>query len=351
MMNQKRIWSMLLLFIITAACSAPQQADIPMVSESPSVVKTPTTVSTAVTACYSQKSVTQASIWYAIEKGLFNKYGLDVNLISMGGGAKAAAALISGDVDFCTMASPGVVNAVVAGEDLVMTAGFYDRNIYYIIVSPDISTPQDLIGKKLGTSLPGGAQDTMSRIGITNLGLVPDKDVDIVGFSEESERIAALESGQVAAVTIHPPVSFSLVERGYKVLLDLSTLDVAYQGAGLVTRRSVIRDHRDIVVRFNQSIWSAILQMKRDQTGTMNVIAKYLDYDPAADHDLLVKTYQALVQQNLLEMPLPNLPGFQTVLDEAALENPDAANYKPEDMIDLSILDELQKSGFLESIQ
>ncbi len=350
MIPRSRLWCIIVLIGFLGACAAPPSGMVstPTGLSAPAATGTPGL--TSVSACYSQKSATQASIWYALEKGIFRKYGLDVDLVSIGGGAKAAAALISQDVDFCTMASPSVVNAVVAGEDLVLTSGFYDRNIYYIIVAPDIRSPADLIGKKIGTGLPGGAQNTMSRIGIASLGLEPDKDVDIVGFAEESERIAALESGQVAGVTIHPPVSFTLQDRGYKVLLDLSTLDVAYQGAGVVTRRSIIKDHRDTVLRFNQAIWAAILAMKQDQPGALEVIAKYLDYDPVSDRALLEKTYQALIAHNLLELPLPNLPGIQVVLDEAALENPAAARFKPEDMIDLSILEELQMGGFPESM-
>ena len=59
-----------------------------------------------VRACYSSKSSTQAAIWYALDRGLFEKYGLKVDLVSLGRGeAKAAAALIAKDVDICTMAA------------------------------------------------------------------------------------------------------------------------------------------------------------------------------------------------------------------------------------------------------
>lgn len=348
-----RSWYCCIFFLIglLAACSA-----LPSESEPTSVAASaPVATSTAglapVTACYSQKSATQAAIWYALEKGLFKKYGLDVDLVSMGGGSKAAAALISEDADFCTMASPSVVNAVVAGEDLVMTTSFYDRVIYFILVSPEISNPEDLKGKKIGTGISGGAQNTMTSIGLASLGLDPQKDLDIVEFSEESERIAALESGQLDGLLTYPPYSFMLQDRGYKVLLDLSTLDVPYQGAGVVTRRSFIEDNRDVVLRFNQAIWAAILGMKQDQPGALEVIAKYMAYDLVKDHDLLLQTYEILIKQNLLERPFPSLPGFQSILEEAELQNQDAADFKPENMVDLGILEELEKNGFPESIQ
>jgi NitT/TauT family transport system substrate-binding protein len=339
----------LLSLLLTACLASDARTSEPGVF---TIEKQPTTTElTRLDVCYSSKSPTQESNWYALEKGIYEKYGLDVNLISVNGGSKAAAALISGDVDICTMASPGMTNAVVAGEDLVMTVSFYVRNIYDIVVDPDISGPDDLRGKTVAAGLSGGAQDTMGRIGLKSIGLTPDQDVNMLALEEESQKVAALDSHRVAGVVVHPPTTYILVEKGYKILLKLSTLDVAYQGAGVVTRRSFIQDHRDVVLRFNKAILESIQRMKKDQAGTIEVMAKYLDYDLHADQHILELTYQDYILENLQNDPIPSMAGFQAVLDEAAIENPNAVNVHPADLVDLSILDELKNSGFLQTIQ
>jgi ABC-type nitrate/sulfonate/bicarbonate transport system substrate-binding protein len=303
-----------------------------------------------VRACYSSKSSTQAAIWYALDRGLFEKYGLKVDLVSLGGGAKAAAALIAKDVDICTMAASSVVSAVVAGEDLVMTAGFYDKYPYFLIVSTDISKPQDLEHKKVAFGPIGSSQESATRVGVRALGLEPDKDVELVAFTEESERVAAFEAGHVSGVIVFPPMNFRLTEKGYKVLLDMSTLDLVYQGAGVVTRRSFIQQNRDVVLRFNKAIIEAIELMKRDPQSTKEVIAKFLGFDLTKDQKVLDETYSLLISKNLLEKPYPSSVGIQNVIDESALQNPQAVNYKAGDMVDLSIIDELEASGFLNSL-
>jgi NitT/TauT family transport system substrate-binding protein len=339
----------ILCWLVTACASSVAQSGKPtsnLTETAPSQAE-----QTHLNVCYSSKSPTQEASWYALEKGIYAKYGLDVSLVSINGGSKAAAALISKDMDFCTMAAPALANAVVAGEDLVMTVSFYIRNIYSIVAAPEISGPEDLRGKVVATGLSGGAQDTMGRIGLKSLGLIPDQDVTIMGMEEESEKVAALDSHRVSAVVVHPPTSYILEEKGYKILLDLSTLDIAYQGAGVVTRRSYIKEHRDVVLRFNQAILESVQRMKKDQPGTIEVMAKYLDYDLQADQQVLEKTYQDFFLNNLQDDPVPSMAGFQAVLDEAAVDNPNAVNVHPADLVDLSILDELKNSGFLQTIQ
>jgi NitT/TauT family transport system substrate-binding protein len=97
----------LLSLLLTACLASDARTSEPGVF---TIEKQPTTTElTRLDVCYSSKSPTQESNWYALEKGIYEKYGLDVNLISVNGGSKAAAALISGDVDICTMASPGKI--------------------------------------------------------------------------------------------------------------------------------------------------------------------------------------------------------------------------------------------------
>jgi ABC-type nitrate/sulfonate/bicarbonate transport system substrate-binding protein len=145
-------------------------------------------------------------------------------------------------------------------------------------------------------------------------------------------------------------MNFRLTEKGYKVLLDMSTLDLVYQGAGVVTRRSFIQQNRDVVLRFNKAIIEAIELMKRDPQSTKEVIAKFLGFDLTKDQKVLDETYSLLISKNLLEKPYPSSVGIQNVIDESALQNPQAVNYKAGDMVDLSIMDELEASGFLNSL-
>jgi ABC-type nitrate/sulfonate/bicarbonate transport system substrate-binding protein len=72
---------------------------------------------------YSAISEVDMPAWVAKETKLFEKNGLDVQLIYFTGGTTAVLALVSGEVPISQVAGPAVVNAALAGSDVVMIAG------------------------------------------------------------------------------------------------------------------------------------------------------------------------------------------------------------------------------------
>ena len=71
---------------------------------------------------YSAIAGSQASFWIPYEAGIFRKHGLDVELLYVGGGGRAAQVVQSGEVPIGTFTGGAVVNANLAGGDLVIIA-------------------------------------------------------------------------------------------------------------------------------------------------------------------------------------------------------------------------------------
>jgi NitT/TauT family transport system substrate-binding protein len=287
---------------------------------------------------------------YAFEKGLFKKHGLDVNLVYISSGSKAAAALIAGDIDFCQVSGPAIVNAVVAGEDLVMIGGLFNSYVYSLMVTPDIKSAADLKGKAVAISEPGSSSDAAMRAALASLELKPDEDVAILAVGGQAERLAAMETGQVVGTLVSVPETIEAEEKGYQVLLDMSTLDAAYQHTGIATTRSAIKANREIALNLMKAISEAIALMKQDEKGTIEVMAEYLLLDVEEDAPSLTEAYEVLIQGYLVKTPYPTLEGLQTQLKSLEAENPEAANFEPEDVTDLSIMRELEKSGFIDEL-
>jgi len=302
---------------------------------------------TEINVCYSGVSGTQIVTWYAFEKGLFNKYGLKPNLVSIEGGSTATAAMIAGEMDFCQIAGPAVVNAVVADQDLVMIAGLFNTYVTSIITNADIKTPEDLKGKALAISKPGGASDTELRKALKYLKLKPDEEVAIISIGEQGERLAAMETGQVVGTILSPPTTVIAKQKGYQELLKMSALNLPYQHTSLVTTKEYLQANPQIVENFLKAIVEAIYMMKQDQAGTVEVFSKYLLLELPENEAALNETYQVLVQEVLPEMPYPSLEGIQILLTELETENPQAQNFKPVDVVDTTILDKLENDGFI----
>lgn len=298
------------------------------------------TALTPVTVCYSALTATQIPVLYAKDTGAFEAQGLAVDLTYIESGTSAATAMIAGSVDMCQIAGSSVVNADVAGEDLVFVGGLFNTYVYSLIVAPDVITPDQLRGQSVAVSRVGSSSDAAMRAALESFGLKPDEDVTILELGGQSQRVAALESGQVAGTVVSIPDSSRATEAGFHQLLDMSTLNAPYQHTAIATTRSYIQDHREVVVAFMRAMVEAIHHMKSDRQGTMDVIARELKLDPQKDADLIAASYDQLVPTYLQDVPEPTLPGIQTLIDQAVAENPAAANYRAAEMVDTTILRE-----------
>ncbi len=321
-----------------------------LISACGSVPAPTTSALSPVNVCYSALSGTQTVVWYAYENLLFQKYGLDVNLIYISSGTQAVTALIAGSADICQVAGSAVVNSAAAGQDAVLIAGLYDIFPASLMVTPDIRSPQDLKGKALAVTSPGSSVDVATRMALTRLGLVPDTDVALIAFGDELARLAAMDAGEVAGTILVSPDTLLARQRGYVELVDLAASELPYQQTGLASSRSYLKAHPDEATAFMKAILDAIAQMKKDPEGTKAVMAKYLLYDPAKDAAALADAYDTLVVKDLLAVPFPSLTGIQTIIDYQASSNPSAAQITAAQVADSSILDDLQKSGFIDQL-
>ncbi len=302
-------------------------------------------------ACTSAVDAANMNMQIALSEQFFAKYGLDVNIIPVNGGPNAATALLAGDAAICQIAGTAVVNAIAAGGDLVIVGGVVNRQPYYLIVHPDITKPADLMGKALGVSGPGSNTDLAARTALSYLGLKPDQDVAVLSVGGPSERLAALTSGKVAGTILSPPAAMSAMAEGYGLLLDLAELDKPYQHVAIITTRSFLREHPELVTGYLQASAEAIAKMQADKALTVAVMAKYLDLDLAQNAKALELTYDMMIRKMMNVEPTPSLPGIQALIDELAQSNPGVAALKPENVVDLRLVEQLTQEGFFSSLQ
>src|SRR5687768_3647646 len=108
--------------------------------------------------------------WVAKEAGIFQKNGLDVQLIYFTGGTTAVMALISADTPMSQVAGSAVVNSGLAGSDSVMIAAGVTSLNYYLMGRPDIKTPEQLKGGQVAISRFGSASDFIARFALSKIG-------------------------------------------------------------------------------------------------------------------------------------------------------------------------------------
>jgi NitT/TauT family transport system substrate-binding protein len=231
-----------------------------------------------------------------------------------------------------------------------MIGGLFNTYVYSLMVTPDIETADDLKGKAVAISRPGSSSDSAIRAALEGLDLVPDEDVTVLAIGGQSERLAAMESGAVVGTVVSVPETVEAKEMGFTELLDMSTLGVPFQHTGVATSRSLLESDRELAVNFMKALTEGVAMMKSDREGVMEVMAQYLLLDVEDDAPSLTEAYDVLIQGYLPQAPYPTLDGIQTVLNKLAEDDPDAANFSPEDVADTSIVQEIEDSGFISDL-
>ena len=282
----------------------------------------------------------QGHIWVAKDQGLFRKYGLDVEPIFLRGGQLAIQALAAGDPPIMSIGQ--VVQANLSGFDLALVAGverFYDSTIF---ARPGITRLEQLKGKRLGISGYGAATHFAALIVAKHLNLDPNKDMTLVPGGPDAERVAALSAGKIDASVFNSSTVPVAKRMGFIELVYLPDLGVEVQGNGLATTRAYIKSNRDTVKSALKGYVEAIHFIFNNKPATEKIFAKYMRTD---DPEVLEQSYQVYVKTTP-KKPYPTMKGLQFLLDALAPQMPQAKNAKPEQFVDLSFLQELEKEGF-----
>jgi NitT/TauT family transport system substrate-binding protein len=289
---------------------------------------------------YPSLSFRQSNVWVAREEGLFKKYGLDVEPIFLRGGQLATQALAGGDPPICNIGT--VVPANLTGFNLVLIAAVETKYDQIVFVRPGIARLEQLKGKKFGISGFGAATHYAAIILLKHLSLDPNRDVALVPSGPDAERLAALVAGKIDATFFTTSTAAPARKAGFTELLQIADLGVEVQGNGLATSRDFIKSNRDIVRSALKGFVEAIYFIYANKKEAQRVFAKYMRTN---DPDILEDSYQGYIKM-IPKKPYPTLKGIQFMLDMLAPQMPQAKSAKPEQFVDLSFLQELEKEGF-----
>ena len=91
-------------------------------------------------ADYGGLSGFQSAVWVAKDLKIFDKHGLDVEVIMITGAARSVAALLGNSTQFSTGSATGPLAAAVRGSDIKVIAASYNKFPYAFVVRPDIRT-------------------------------------------------------------------------------------------------------------------------------------------------------------------------------------------------------------------
>jgi NitT/TauT family transport system substrate-binding protein len=268
---------------------------------------------------YSNITGDEIAAWVALDNGAFERHNLKVDGQLISGGATTTAALVAGGIQVAHAGGSETLSAVANGADLVIVATLAGVYPYLFETIPDITTPRDLMGKRLGVSNVGGSADIATRVYLRQQGLDPDKDVAIVPTGSAQNRAAALASGAIQGGMSAPPDNIGVEAVGLRPLADLASLHLPSANTAVVMQRSFVQANHDLVQRYVDALVEASVQLKQDRPGTVAILKKYFNSD---DDRAMGIAYDFYANEVVQTLPYPRPDQFKDAIETLSASNP-----------------------------
>ena len=286
-----------------------------------------------------------AFLWVPQQLGFFKKNGLDPTIVFISGGVRMIQAIVSESAPIGSTGAVLVTSAAAGGADTIMILGITNLLTYDVWAKPEIKRAEDLKSKALAISGFGSSSHVASFLMLKHFGLDEKRDgITFLVVGDEPTRVQALITGRIDATIVDPSVSAPLKERNFSYLGNLQQLGVPFVNNSVATTRRFVKEHPRTVEAIVKSIveGNAFMLNPVNRRAVTEILAKHLRISQkeaeSAYEDLLPKVERK---------PYPNMDAVKATIQVMGLKNPKIAQLKAEDLVDVSILQRLEQSGFV----
>ena len=320
----------------------------------------------AVTSCWSSPATAAAPVrlqvglsflnngavplWVARDQGLFSKYGIDAEIVLFRGGTQGMQALLAGQVPILFSSAPEALAAAAQGADVIEIMTVRPKMPFSLIVRPELRSVEELRGKAVGVSGSGLSASRLAMIvALRSFGLDPSRDhISLIPTGNETERLAALAAGSTQGTVLTTVPYAKLAEqRGMRVLYDLSEAGVPWVQDAVHTTRRFLSSNREQVTAFTKAMLEsyAFILDPANEEAVLATIQRSLGVQRAEAEE----AYQDLVRF-VPRLPVPSRDALQAMLDAGVDVVPDLARVDLGTFVETSVLEELERSGFVDAL-
>ena len=298
-----------------------------------------------INASYGAISGSMAPIWTAKEARLFDKQGLDLNLVYIPGGPRSIMSLIGNSLEFVNHSGMPALEAYQRGAETVMIGSSLNQLEHAVVAQKSIVGVEQLRGKIIGMSAAGALTDVALREALRFHG-ISDKEVTIIPVGDEGARLAALQTGRVQAVIVSGIQRLTATRMGFRPVIDLGKLPIEVAGSSILARRSYLAQNPEIALKFLKAWIEGVFLFKARTDFSLGVLKKYV---ANRDPEVLGAIYE-LNKQQLAMKPAPYVRVVKSMMELLARTRPDLPNASPEGFVEARFINELEKSGFFDEM-
>jgi NitT/TauT family transport system substrate-binding protein len=192
-----------------------------------------------------------------------------------------------------------------------------------LITRPEIKSAQDLKGQASAVTRYGSTTHFYLRAALKHVGLNPDKDMTILQLGAGPEMVVALDRGAIVAAALTTRYAIPFLQRGWPVLVDLSTTDLVYPSSCVTSSRAFIKAEPKTTHEFLRAYVAGIHLIKKDLRFAEKSFAKWMREKDVAITKKTVEAYARLFK------PAPIVPdrGIDNVLQDLVKARPDFKQY------------------------
>jgi NitT/TauT family transport system substrate-binding protein len=286
-------------------------------------------------------------LYAALDNGLFEKYGMKVEYVSIRGSGVALAALAADEIQFLYCAADATIPGMAAGSDAKLIASPLVGLPWVLLARKDIKRPEDLKGKSIAVTRAGDLTFRLARALMKKFNLTDD-DVKIrtVGGTGQVEPFNAMHAGIAEAALVTPPLDVRGRRNGFNLIYRLNDLGVPSVYSSLHTNAKSLKERPALVQKWVAALAESIQFVEKNPDKGKAAVSKALKLN---DADALQSAYDAyaklLVNRRLL-VPENTVAG----VIEVAREQGTNVRRKAAEMIENRFAEDLDKSGLLKEI-
>ena len=286
-------------------------------------------------------------LYAALDNGLFEKYGMKVEFVSIRGSGISLAALAADEIQFLYCAADATIPGMASGSDAKLIAAPLIGLPWVLLTRKDIKRPEELKGKSIAVTRPGDLTFRLARALLKKFSLT-ENDVKIltVGGTGQVEPYNAMRSGFAEAALVTPPLDVRGRRDGFNLTYRLNDLGLPAVYSSLHTNAKTLRERPQLVQKWGAALAESLHFVEKNPDKGKAAVSKALKLN---DADALQSAYDAyaklLVNRRLL-VPETSVAG----VIEVAREQGTNIRRKASEMIDNRFAEDLDKTGFLKEL-
>ena len=279
------------------------------------------------------RSTTSMPFFVAKERGFFREEGLEVELIVMQA-IQTIQATLGNSTQFAS-ATGSAVSSAVQGADIRVIFAVTDRPSFDLIAQPNITSVQQLRGKKIGTGGVGSLAEILARR-ILSANSVRPEDVSILATGPSHLTYLSLKAKVIDAAPLQMPLTFTAQDEGFRKLASARDVYQSVQG-GLATTKAMLTEQPELVTKVVRAMLRATRLIKTDKKYAIDFL-KGPWVDLGKNPEKIAARVYDMAGPDFLENGLVNEEVQRQMIADASVRIKPKQPVLPEQVFDFSIV-------------